>query len=58
MSNTVLKSVISPIEQIIEAAKMGRMFILVDHEEREKEGDLVIPGDMATPAASNCLATT
>ena len=57
MSNTVLKSVISPIEQIIEDAKMGKMFILVDHEERENEGDLVIPGEMANPAAINFMAT-
>ena len=35
---------ISPIEEIIEDARNGRMFILVDHEDRENEGDLVIPG--------------
>ena len=40
---------ISPIEEIIEDARNGRMFILVDHEDRENEGDLVIPSQMATP---------
>ena len=34
---------ISSIEDIIEDARAGRMFILVDHEDRENEGDLVIP---------------
>ncbi|MFN3526930.1 MAG: 3,4-dihydroxy-2-butanone-4-phosphate synthase, partial [Paracoccus sp. (in: a-proteobacteria)] len=35
----------------------GRMFILVDHEDRENEGDLVIPAQMATPDAINFMAT-
>lgn len=39
---TDLSAVISPIEDIIADAKAGRMFILVDHEDRENEGDLVI----------------
>ena len=37
------KRAISSIEEIIEDARNGRMFILVDHEDRENEGDLVIP---------------
>ena len=48
---------ISPIEEIIEDARNGRMFILVDHEDRENEGDLVIPSQMATPEAINFMAT-
>ncbi|WP_323041488.1 3,4-dihydroxy-2-butanone-4-phosphate synthase [Gemmobacter sp.] len=48
---------ISPIEDIIEDARNGRMFILVDHEDRENEGDLVIPAQMCTPAAINFMAT-
>ena len=48
---------ISPIEEIIEDARNGRMFILVDHEDRENEGDLVIPAQMATPEAINFMAT-
>ncbi|PQO22999.1 3,4-dihydroxy-2-butanone-4-phosphate synthase [Rhodobacteraceae bacterium WD3A24] len=47
---------ISPIEEIIEDARNGRMFILVDHEDRENEGDLVIPAQMATPEAINFMA--
>ncbi len=48
--------VTSPIEEIIEEARNGRMFILVDDEDRENEGDLVIPAQMATPAAINFMA--
>ena len=48
---------ISPIEEIIDEARNGRMFILVDHEDRENEGDLVIPAQMATPEAINFMAT-
>ncbi|WP_371054487.1 3,4-dihydroxy-2-butanone-4-phosphate synthase [Rhodosalinus sp. K401] len=47
---------ISPIEEIIDDARNGRMFILVDHEDRENEGDLVIPAQMATPDAINFMA--
>lgn len=47
---------LSPIEDIIEDARNGRMYILVDHEDRENEGDLVIPAQMATPDAVNFMA--
>ncbi|MFO8126869.1 3,4-dihydroxy-2-butanone-4-phosphate synthase [Yoonia sp.] len=47
---------ISKIEDIIEDARNGKMFILVDHEDRENEGDLVIPAQMATPDAINFMA--
>ena len=50
-------TMISPIEDIIEDARNGRMYILVDHEDRENEGDLVIPAQMATPEAINFMAT-
>ncbi|MGQ0590552.1 MAG: 3,4-dihydroxy-2-butanone-4-phosphate synthase, partial [Sphingosinicella sp.] len=40
----------------IDAARHGRMFILVDDEDRENEGDLVIPAQMATPDAINFMA--
>jgi 3,4-dihydroxy 2-butanone 4-phosphate synthase/GTP cyclohydrolase II len=52
-----LRAAISPIEDIIEEARQGRMFILVDHEDRENEGDLVIPANFATPDAINFMAT-
>ena len=48
---------LSPIEDVIEDARNGRMYILVDHEDRENEGDLVIPAQMATPDAVNFMAT-
>jgi 3,4-dihydroxy 2-butanone 4-phosphate synthase/GTP cyclohydrolase II len=47
---------LSPIEDIIEDARNGRMFILVDDEDRENEGDLVIPAQMVTPDAVNFMA--
>ncbi len=43
-------------EEIIECARNGRMFILVDDEDRENEGDLVIPAQMVTPDAINFMA--
>ncbi|UWQ78331.1 3,4-dihydroxy-2-butanone-4-phosphate synthase [Leisingera sp. S132] len=52
-----LRDAISPIEDIIEEARQGRMFILVDHEDRENEGDLVIPAQHADAAAINFMAT-
>jgi 3,4-dihydroxy 2-butanone 4-phosphate synthase/GTP cyclohydrolase II len=47
---------LSTTEEIIDEARNGRMFILVDDEDRENEGDLVIPAQMATPAAINFMA--
>src|SRR4051794_17169474 len=43
-------------EEIINEARNGRMFILVDDESRENEGDLIIPAQMATPDAVNFMA--
>lgn len=51
-----LKRAISPIAEIIAEAREGRMFILVDAEDRENEGDLVIPAQFATPAQVNFMA--
>ncbi len=57
MSKTpTLHSGISPIEEIIKDASQGRMFILVDAENRENEGDLIIPGAYADSAAVNFMA--
>ena len=47
---------ISPIEEIVEEARNGKMYILVDAEDRENEGDLIIPAQFATPAAVNFMA--
>ena len=48
---------LSSPEELIDEARNGRMFILVDDENRENEGDLVIPAQMATPEAINFMAT-
>jgi 3,4-dihydroxy 2-butanone 4-phosphate synthase/GTP cyclohydrolase II len=50
------KGFLSPINEIIEDLRNGRMIILVDAEDRENEGDLVIPAQMATPDAINFMA--
>ena len=47
---------LASIEEIIEDARNGKMFILIDDEDRENEGDLVIPAEMATPEAVNFMA--
>lgn len=47
---------ISPIEEIIEEARNGRPFILVDAEDRENEGDIVVPAQFATPDLVNFMA--
>ena len=51
-----LKSAISPSDEIIAEARAGRMFILVDDEARENEGDLIIPAQFATPDATEVSA--
>lgn len=52
-----LREAISPIQEIIAEARAGRMFILVDHESRENEGDLVIAAEFATADVINFMAT-
>ena len=47
---------ISPPEEIIEDTRNGKMIVLVDAEDRENEGDLIIPAQMATPDAINFMA--
>ena len=47
---------LSPMDEIIADARNGRMVILVDDKERENEGDLIIPAQMATPNAINFMA--
>ncbi|HUO93340.1 MAG TPA: 3,4-dihydroxy-2-butanone-4-phosphate synthase [Rhizomicrobium sp.] len=52
----MFRDYLSSIEELIEEARNGRMFILVDAEDRENEGDLVIPAQMCTPQAVNFMA--
>lgn len=47
---------LSSIEEVIEDARNGRMFVLVDAEDRENEGDICIPAQMCTPDAVNFMA--
>jgi 3,4-dihydroxy 2-butanone 4-phosphate synthase / GTP cyclohydrolase II len=57
LSNNDETPVLVGIEEIIDEARNGRMFILVDDEDRENEGDLIVPAQMATPEAINFMAT-
>ena len=56
MSDYSSDTPLSPIEDIIDDARNGRMFILVDAEDRENEGDLIVPAQFATPDAVNFMA--
>ena len=56
MGVSVATSELSPISEIIEDARNGRIFILVDDEGRENEGDLVIPAEKANADAVNFMA--
>ena len=49
-------SPISPIEDILEDARNGKPYILVDAEDRENEGDVIIPAQFATPDQINFMA--
>src|SRR6202049_2911990 len=51
-----LSQYLSSADELIEEARNGRMFILVDDEDRENEGDLVVPAQFATPDAINFMA--
>lgn len=48
---------ISPINAIIDEARNGRPFILVDADDRENEGDIIVPAQFATPDRINMMAT-
>jgi 3,4-dihydroxy 2-butanone 4-phosphate synthase/GTP cyclohydrolase II len=56
MTINVFHDYIAKIEDVIEDARNGKMFILMDADDRENEGDLVIPAQMCTPAAVNFMA--
>ena len=57
VNSKVINTNLSPIEDIVNEARNGRMYVLVDNEDRENEGDLIIPAQMATPEAINFMAT-
>ena len=56
MTNALAPVAISPVSEIVAEMKAGRMVILVDEEDRENEGDLVLASDHVTPEAINFMA--
>jgi len=56
MTSPLQAVAISPVEEIVAEIKAGRMVILVDEEDRENEGDLVLASDHVTPEAINFMA--
>lgn len=51
-----LSEFLSPISEVIEDIRNGKMVVVVDDEDRENEGDLIVAGQMATPDAINFMA--
>jgi len=51
-----MKKTFNPIESIVAELRKGRMVIVVDDADRENEGDLIMAGQHATPAAVNFMA--
>ena len=47
---------LSSIEEIVECARNGKLFVLVDDENRENEGDLIFPAQLITPNIINFMA--
>jgi len=56
MNTPLIPVPISPVEDIVADMRAGRMVILVDEEDRENEGDLVLAADHVTPEAINFMA--
>jgi len=56
LATSRLSDYLASAEELIEEAREGHMFILVDDEDRENEGDLVVPAQFATPDAINFMA--
>ena len=57
MSPASKSTAIAPVEEIIAEMRAGRMVILVDEEDRENEGDLVLAAEHVTPEAINFMVT-
>ena len=56
MTSPLNPALISPVQDIVAEMRAGRMVILVDEEDRENEGDLVLAADHVTPEAINFMA--
>jgi 3,4-dihydroxy 2-butanone 4-phosphate synthase/GTP cyclohydrolase II len=50
------KSRVASVEEAVEAVRAGRMIIIVDDEDRENEGDLMVAADKVTPEAINFMS--
>ena len=57
MSPSSTSPAIAPIEEIVAEMRAGRMVILVDEEDRENEGDLVLAAEHVSPEAINFMVT-
>lgn len=53
----IAEKLLSPVEDVVRAISQGRMVVLVDDEDRENEGDLVMAGERITPEAVNFMIT-
>ena len=53
-----LTDFLSPIQDVIEDIRNGRMVVVVDDEDRENEGDLIVASQMATPDRSTLWQNT
>lgn len=49
MKESEFRIYVDPIEEVLEAARSGRPYMLIDDENRENEGDIIIPAQFATP---------
>ena len=56
VSDGTLTDFLSPIQDVIEDIRNGRMVVVVDDEDRENEGDLIVAAQMATPESINFMA--
>ncbi len=56
LTTASLDDYLSSIDEIIDDVQKGKMIILIDQEDRENEGDLIIPAEKATPEAVNFMA--
>ena len=56
MTSPLNPALLSPVQEIVAEMRAGRMVILVDEEDRENEGDLVLAADHVTPEAINFMA--
>lgn len=56
-SHNLAQSAISPVHEIVSELRAGRMVVLVDEEDRENEGDLVMAAEFVTPEAINFMVT-